>query len=488
MADDTSSPSPPSTLPSPTLRTRSPSPSVSPSIALDAIPRLDRSVSTPSTSTSSTLSTRSRPSRISSDGSTATVVRRRGYMRPQGTAFADSARNRDSVMSLGSIAHMQYYFARTGLLDGKGGQLAKGERKVSGGLAAPSGKENQEPLAVAGGEEYGLGGLSVQDGLSSCGVSESGLESPTDLQDSFWENGAETGVPQMLPPTVSTYKLKPSYTEPLPDMPVLRRELKEALQDACKVLEESQKHNTESASGDDNDGFHEIQGLHVLDLLTLAIRAAKNYYTAHSDHAKLYAIKSEKDLRIHNIFYCVEKIEQREVAERDTWPWRDGDWTGKEQEREWLFLKSFNETGHTLPTWLERPACGNDSISVTPSDFLLALQDGQFLIQLHNTFVARSKRKFGQIKSWHTDVAKPYRRAENLRYWLKAAELRFDVRVSMPVLDVVNGKAWDAFDDAILKWSQGIRETLMRELATDARVESVPELHVLSEGGVAVQV
>ena len=28
-------------------------------------------------------------------------------------------------MCLGSIAHLQYYFARTGLLDGKGGQMAK---------------------------------------------------------------------------------------------------------------------------------------------------------------------------------------------------------------------------------------------------------------------------------------------------------------------------------------------------------------------------
>nr|OQO15526.1 hypothetical protein B0A51_17860 [Rachicladosporium sp. CCFEE 5018] len=522
MADDTSSPSPPSTLPSPTLRTRSPSPSVSPSLALDAIPRLDRSVSTPSTSTSSTLSTRSRPSRISSDGSTATVVRRRGYMRPQGTAFADSARNRDSVMSLGSIAHMQYYFARTGLLDGKGAQLAKGERKISGGLAAPSGKENLEPPVVGGAEEYGLGAPSVQDGLSSCGVSESGLESPTDLQESFWENGAQTGVPQMLPPTVSTYKLKPSYTEPLPDMPVLRRELKEALQDACKVLEESQKHATETTSGQDNNGFFEIQGLHVLDLLTLAIRAAKNYYTAHSDHTKLYAIKSEKDQRsdlyqvldilkrmasrnfrggvkvtelagivswiesIDRLIKCEEQMEEREVAERDTWPWREGDWTDREREREWLFLKSFNETSHTLPAWPERSA--SLEVFTTPGDLLLALQDGQLMIQIHNTFVTRSKRKFGQIKTWHTDVAKPYRRAENLRYWLKAAELRFDVRVSLPVLDVVNGKAWGAFEDAILKWSQGVRETLMRELATDARVDVVPELHVLSEGGVAVQV
>jgi hypothetical protein len=46
-------------------------------------------------------------------------------MRPHGTDFAASARSRESVLSLGSIAHLQYYFARTGLLDGKGGQLAR---------------------------------------------------------------------------------------------------------------------------------------------------------------------------------------------------------------------------------------------------------------------------------------------------------------------------------------------------------------------------
>jgi hypothetical protein len=66
-------------------------------------------------------------------------------MRPQGTNFADSARNRDSVMSLGSIAHMQYYFARTGLLDGKGGQLAKGDMKKKNNTGE-NGKENVEPV------------------------------------------------------------------------------------------------------------------------------------------------------------------------------------------------------------------------------------------------------------------------------------------------------------------------------------------------------
>src|SRR5437879_3118810 len=46
--------------------------------------------------------------------------RRRGFMRPQGTEFSTSARSRESVMALGSIAHLQYFFAKTGLLDGKG--------------------------------------------------------------------------------------------------------------------------------------------------------------------------------------------------------------------------------------------------------------------------------------------------------------------------------------------------------------------------------
>ena len=48
-------------------------------------------------------------------------AKRRGFSRPEGTEFANSARSRDSVMALGSIQHLQYFFARTGLLDGKGG-------------------------------------------------------------------------------------------------------------------------------------------------------------------------------------------------------------------------------------------------------------------------------------------------------------------------------------------------------------------------------
>ncbi|KAK5114539.1 hypothetical protein LTR62_002474 [Meristemomyces frigidus] len=496
---------------SPEQRPSSQSPSVSPSLAIGAVPLLDRSVSTPSDSSGSTLSTRSRQSRLSDGAST--VVKRRGYMRPQGTAFADSARNRDSVMSLGSIAHMQYYFARTGLLDGKGAQLAKDKKRT----VSMGDKENFEP-AIVGTDDLRIPALSLYDRDSSYPTSDPGfdgnvIESPTDMSGN-WSGNAE---PQMLPPTVSTYKQKPSYTEPLPDMPVLRRELKEALQDACKVIEETQKQqDNPQDNGEAGNGFHEIQGLHILDILTLAIRAAKNYYTAHSQPMKLYALRSEKHIRadlyqvldilkrmasrnfrggmrsneLIGIIVWIESIdkllkgeeeqEQAEAAERDAWLWREGDWSGRERERECLFLKSFDNSGQPLPQWHELTP-----ERTLPDDFLRKLQDGQRLIQFHNALVSRSRRQFHAIKLWHTDVAKPYRMAENLRYWIKAAELRWEVKLVVPVSDIVNNKddpeVWRKFDEAVLLWSQRIRIEMMEELRHEVEVcdqRRPPELHI----------
>ena len=437
-------------------------------------------------------------------------------------------------MSLGSIAHMQYYFARTGLLDGKGAQLAKGERKKSGG----ANKENVEPAGqkenVGSGEEMRLGSLSIQDSYSSYGGSDSGQDHELFVPgEEIWMDPID---PIMLPPTVSTYKLKPEYTEPVPDTPVLRRELKVALQDTCKILEESQKEETAPTEGVDHDGYYEIQGLHLLDITTLAIRAAKNYYTAHTNPSKLYAIKSEKDIRsdlyqvldilkrmvsrnfrggirmaeltgivtwvesVDHLIKREEALEQQEATQRESWTWREGDWRGREREREWLFLQSFDVDEPPLPPWPElrnehneheitksendgSPEKSDDS--QLPTDFLLALQDGQRLVKLHNSLVARSQRKFGEIKTWHSDVAKPYRMADNLRYWSKAAHLRWDIHLAVPALDVVNGKdeaTWRSFEESIFKWARSVREELTEEWVQEAqtldRRTSPPELKV----------
>ncbi|KAF2720080.1 hypothetical protein K431DRAFT_286082 [Polychaeton citri CBS 116435] len=506
---------------SPVDRSGSPSPSVSPSLALDAVPSLDRSVSTPTSSNSSILSSRSRQSRLS-DGATS-VVKRRGYMRPQGTAFADSARSRDSVMSLGSIAHMQYYFARTGLLDGKGAQLAREDKdRLRKKSSIIGGRENLEPSGAEL-DDLAVASLNLNDGSTSSAVSDSGLDasivdSPTEISvDGYFGSGE----PPMLPPTVSTYKQKPSFTEPLPDMPVLRRELKEALQDACKVLEESQTQQpAQDGSVDRNaDGFHELQGLHLLDIITLAIRAARNYYTAHTDLARLYSLRSDKKLRedlfqvmdvlkrmasrnfkggirimelssiltwiegIDKLIKKEEQIEQKEQEEREAYAWREGGWKGRERQREWLFLKSFDQGPDLLPDWQD------PSDSAVPTTFLKSMQDGQRLITIHNTCVARSRRKFGEIKTWHTDVAKPYRMAENLRYWVKAAELRWEVKLEVPVSAIVNSShenAWREFDAAIFAWCRAVRKELIEDWLQEKREGSrrekkVPELKIEGE-------
>lgn len=435
-------------------------------------------------------------------------------MRPQGTAFADSARNRDSVMSLGSIAHMQYYFARTGLLDGKGAQLAKDSKKSG------SNRESVEP-SVSGTDDLRFPSPSLYDGMSNYAVSDPGhdasvVESPTEIH-GFSDAWTPTAEPPMLPPTVSTYKQKPSYIEPLPDMPVLRRELKEALQDACKVIEESQKQaEGGEAAPEASDSFYELQGLHILDIITLAIRAAKNYYTAHSTPKTLYAIRSEKKIRgdlyqvldilkkmasrnfrggvkvqelvgiimwierVDKLIKKEEKQEQDEAKERASWTWIEGDWHDSPRKREWLFMKSFDREKQPLPQWPE--AMQDERL---PNELLLALSDGTRLVKLHNTLVTKSKRQFDLIKNWHDDTLKPYRKAENLRFWIKAAELRWDMHLNVPVSDIVNSKdepaSWKAFDHAVLKWCQGVRAELTEEWRQEVQSQGrrrPPELKI----------
>ncbi|KAF2739557.1 hypothetical protein EJ04DRAFT_508828 [Polyplosphaeria fusca] len=512
-ADEAALPSPPPDRPS------SPEPWVSPSLALNAVPQLDRSVST--ASSVSSVSGRSASSRLSDSG---IPGRRRGYIRPEGTKFSQSARNRDSVMNLGTIAHLQYYFARTGLLDAATGRVAKSRRN---GSRTASGSER--PLSEVEGDMSYLS-FSSPDGSAGDQLGEGLVESPTDDTGSVnWDDHE----PVMLPPTVSTYKMAPVYVPPPPDMTILRRELRESLVEATKHLRELEKGLANTPAGesgvDDGDGgasttdasgmrhsadapgWYEIQGINLLDVVTLAIRAAKNYYTAHEDAQRLYAIKSERQIRkelyevleilkrlalrnfangvqahevasikawvvdIETLLDTEEAKEQQEHEERESWSWRKGDWTGKERERELLFLKSFDPSAEGLPEWTE-PEEGQ-----LPTPLLAALQNGLRLVQLHNALVKKSRRQFEEIKQYHTDTGKPYRCAENLRFWCKAAELRWDVRLDVDVMGVVNGTdeaAWKKFDAALMQWCKGVREEIMAEWSEQKKQCKTPTLQI----------
>ena len=478
-------------------RTQSLSPSISPTRASSICPPLDRSFSL-----GSEVSVAS--SRCSNVSNTSNTSRRRGYVRPLGATFAQSARNRDSVMSLGSIAHLQYYFARTGLLDGKGAQLARERKK-------PMFQESVEVVDSG----YALPGTpssaSFDGHFPNAAEEEAGYEEDWEID------------PMMLAPTVSTYNHKEQYVSSPPDTETLRQELKDCLDHVSVTLsnvrsdtidkearakellrsgrstppfadESARSPSPPSLERSPGRGWHEIQGMHVLDVVTLAIRAAKDYYTMHEHPLRLNKVKSERQIReellgvmdvlkrmgtrnfaggmreeeitvIEKWVYQVEvflhkeaEVATQELEDRQSWQWLEGDWPVNDRLREWEFMKTF-ATGEDLPPW-------NFSDSTVPSSFLQKLSNGLTLISIHNNVLKRSKRQFGEIKFFHTDFAKHYRAAENLRFWLKAAEIRWETKLELDVMSLVynkNSEVWSQFETALMQWCKTIREEITAE-------------------------
>lgn len=332
----------------------------------------------------------------------------------------------------------------------------------------------------------------------------------------------------MLPPTVSTYSHRNQYLPPPPDSDVLRADLKKALLDAEKALQEVQDSNaklnirrkdseggqvsddsnqTSSSSEASFSGWYEIQGLHILDVITLAIRAAKIFYTTHENPQRLYSIKSERRLReellnvldilkrmagrnftggikeeelsamqgwvrdIDSLIAAEQAVEIQESRERERLKWLEGSWTDREREREWLFLCSFLPEGK-LPEWTVLDEAHPES-----NPFLQALQSGLVLVQLQNAILKKSKRQFGEIKTYHTDTGKPYRCAENLRYWVKSVEIRWEIKLKIDVTGVVHCRedAWYDFDAAVFKWSRTAREELTKEWKGAIRIAEPTE-------------
>jgi hypothetical protein len=380
------------------------------------------------------------------------------------------------------------------------------------------------------------------------------LESPMDAPEGFGSFGSGD-TEMMLPPTVSTYNYRQKELPPPPDLETLRRDLRDCLGDNQKVLDEikdseevekgtpagpsihvrnpstmtitptnSQLNGDSPAlplspgQGSNQDqGWHELQGMHLLDITTLAIRAARMYYTAHEQPARLSAIKSERKIRqelmsvldvlkrmasrnwaggirkeerisieewvisVEDLLREEEKREKEELEERANREWMDGEWTGREEQREWLFLKSFDTDPLELPKWET-----HDESAELPTPFLKALQTGLRLVKLHNEILKKSRRRDGTITTFYTDTLKPYRAAENLRYWVKASEIRWEIKLpEVDIMGVVYGKdqkAWKGFEEAVKVWTKGVREQIVRDWKEDEDKKRRSSSHVERDG------
>jgi len=470
--------------------------------------------------------------------------RRRGYMRPQGTDFAASARARESVLSLGSIAHLQYYFARTGLLDGKGGRLArKRDNKAhtldlsaldpSVFLTPKPGSDHDSSYASMGSSPdlTAQGGFGIV-GLGAASMVESPVEEyyPGPQDEDYFTDDLDEADLHMLPPTTSTYNHREKPVAKPPSIAELRSDLTASLDVAEKTLQEVKNSkmppdltiNIEPADAErpqtsdsrrpsmPTAGWYEIQGINILDVMTLAIRAAKIYYTSHDRPDRLDAIKSEKQLRgellsvmdilkrmatrgfaggmrgdefrvmsrwitgLRGMLQAEDAMEAEEVAARESWAWLNPKgWEGREYEREEAFMRSMLtgpdpvENMPSIPTWTPIDRSQPLDSQALPTPFLAALSNGQRLVQLHNCAVRKSRRRFGAIPTFYADTQKPYRAADNLRYWLKAAELRWEVLLKTDPLGLqynTSPEVWLDFEDAVLQWCRKVREEIAAEL------------------------
>ena len=97
-------------------------------------------------------------------------------------------------------------------------------------------------------------------------------------------------------------------------------------------------------------------------------------------------------------------------------------------------------------------------------EFLEALRSGTRLCQIHNALTHFSLRPFGLITRFHTDTTVQYRVTDNLRYFAKAAEIRWEIHLDWDVEEIwrASPKGYDMLREQLGKWCHGVINEMKR--------------------------
>jgi hypothetical protein len=119
-------------------------------------------------------------------------------------------------------------------------------------------------------------------------------------------------------------------------------------------------------------------------------------------------------------------------------------------ERYYLFLVQFDLSEPKIP-----PPSSWDT-------FVAALKTGTKLCVIHNALTHFSLRPFGLITRYHTDTSVQYRVTENLRYFAKAAEIRWDVQIEWDVEEIWRStpKGLAMFKLQLSKWCESVTKEM----------------------------
>lgn len=467
-------------------------------------------------------------------------------------------------MCLGSIVHLQYYFARSGILEGRSGRQRthKHKDKDDKGRAKVPGLLIQSDVGNGGRQSSVVGDDSVESPAREKVAEEEEVEgNGGDEVDPYVSDEA------MLPPTVSTFRVVKDHVEAPPDIESLRLHLLASLDEVeavikgekypedadipadtqflmprsgynspyspseCRsVVDGESEGNPEKIGSPDlyaavrSEGLRarsvspsvggsteEMRGLKTFNLVTSAIKSARTYFTSHDQPTRLASIKSERQMRrelldvldmlkgfatrnftgglderekadiltwvrsFGNIVVQDRRMELEERMNRARLDWARNDegvnWTNRELEREHAFLSYLERTNRPLPQWDPVDTAAAASL---PTPLLARLRDGRDLVRFHNEAVRISRRRFHRIRSFHEDVARPYRMTDNLRYFIKAAKMRWGVELD-DFFDLtglvadqfpdgeVKAETWRKFNAGLLLWCGVVREELVKE-------------------------
>ena len=92
-------------------------------------------------------------------------------------------------------------------------------------------------------------------------------------------------------------------------------------------------------------------------------------------------------------------------------------------ERYHLFLVQFDPSEPKIPP-------------PSSTSFLDTVRTGTKLCQIHNALTHFSLRPFGLITRFHHDTTVQYRVTDNLRYFAKAAEIRWEIAIDWDVEEI----------------------------------------------------
>jgi hypothetical protein len=92
---------------------------------------------------------------------------------------------------------------------------------------------------------------------------------------------------------------------------------------------------------------------------------------------------------------------------------------------------------------------------------------------LHNTVTQFSLRPFGLITRFHTDTSVQYRVTDNLKYFAKAAQIRWDIQIEWDVEEIwrASSRGDEMLQRELAKWCAVIINE-MTQIYHDERNES----------------